>query len=79
MTRRRMALLLAFVAAGGYAFHAQTPPPQAAYRFQQIAPGIYSALGTGAMNVGSNSAVHGQNPGPNTPVNPGSGVQITCY
>jgi beta-lactam-binding protein with PASTA domain/tRNA A-37 threonylcarbamoyl transferase component Bud32 len=26
-----------------------------------------------------NSAVHGQNPGPNTPVNPGSGVQITCY
>jgi glyoxylase-like metal-dependent hydrolase (beta-lactamase superfamily II) len=52
-----MALVLALVAAGGYAFHAQTPAPQAAYRFQQIAPGIYSALGTGMMNVGSNSAV----------------------
>ncbi|AEV82600.1 serine/threonine protein kinase [Actinoplanes sp. SE50] len=26
-----------------------------------------------------NAAVHGQNPGPNTPVAPGSTVQITCY
>jgi len=57
MTRMRMALLAAAVAAGGAAFHAQVPAPQAAYRFQQIVPGVYSAIGTGAMNVGSNSAV----------------------
>jgi glyoxylase-like metal-dependent hydrolase (beta-lactamase superfamily II) len=41
----------------GLAFQAQTPAPQSAYRFQQIVPGVYSAIGTGAMNVGSNSAV----------------------
>src|SRR5262252_4678483 len=57
MTRMRMALLAAAVAAGGAAFHAQAPAPQAAYRFQQIVQGVYSAIGTGAMNVGSNSAV----------------------
>src|SRR5262252_9416361 len=57
MTRMRMALLAAAVAAGGAAFHAQAPAPQAAYRFQQIVPGVFSAIGTGAMNVGSNSAV----------------------
>jgi cyclase len=55
MTRTRLGLLLACVASGGFAFAAQTP--QAAYRFQQIVPGVYSAIGTGAMNVGSNSAV----------------------
>ncbi len=38
-----------------------TPQAQAftpgAYRFQQIRPDIYSAVGTGTLNVGSNSAV----------------------
>ena len=57
MTRARMALVLALGVIGSLALLAQTPAPQAAYRFQQIAPGVYSALGTGAMNVGSNSAV----------------------
>jgi glyoxylase-like metal-dependent hydrolase (beta-lactamase superfamily II) len=37
--------------------HAQNQPPQAAHRFQQIAPGVYSAMGTGTLNVGSNSCV----------------------
>jgi len=55
--RYRLGLPLAFVALGGLAFHAQTPAPQAAYRFQQIVPGVYSAIGTGTVNVGSNSAV----------------------
>jgi cyclase len=57
MTRTRFALVLAAVSAASLAFHAQTPAPQAAYKFQQIAAGVYSAIGTGAMNVGSNSAV----------------------
>src|SRR5258708_5601655 len=57
MTRTRLALVLALVAIGGLAFHAQTPAPQAAYRFQQIVPGVYSAIGTGVVNAGSNSAV----------------------
>src|SRR3954467_5914533 len=57
MARLRFTLALALFAAAGFAFAAQAPPPQAAYRFQQVAPGIYSAIGTGAMNVGSNSAV----------------------
>jgi cyclase len=57
MTRTRLAVILALVAIGGLAFHAQTPAPQAAYRFQQIVPGVYSAIGTGTVNVGSNSAV----------------------
>jgi glyoxylase-like metal-dependent hydrolase (beta-lactamase superfamily II) len=57
MTRIRIALVLAGIATASLAFRAQTPAPQAAYKFQQIGPGIYSAIGTGAMNVGSNSAV----------------------
>jgi len=44
-------LLLAIVA------RSQPPSPQAAYRFQQVQPGVYSALGTGTLNVGSNSAI----------------------
>jgi cyclase len=56
MNRLRLGAAAIVVLAGGLAFHAQAPP-QAAYRFQQIAPGIYSAIGTGSMNVGSNSAV----------------------
>ncbi len=57
MTRIRLGLLLTLVALGGFVFHAQTPAPQAAYRFQPIAPGVYAAIGTGTLNVGSNSAV----------------------
>jgi cyclase len=57
MTRIRFALVLSAVAAASLAFHAQTAGEAAAYKFQPIAPGIYSAIGTGAMNVGSNSAV----------------------
>ena len=57
MTRSRMALTLALAVIGGLAFRAQTPAPQTPYRFQQVVPGIYSAIGTGTMNVGSNSAV----------------------
>jgi glyoxylase-like metal-dependent hydrolase (beta-lactamase superfamily II) len=57
MTRIRLALALAGVALGSFVFHAQTPAPAAAYRFTQIVPGVYSAIGTGTMNVGSNSAV----------------------
>jgi cyclase len=57
MTRARIALALALASAAGFVFHAQSPAPPAAYRFQQIVPGIYSAIGTGTMNVGSNSAV----------------------
>ena len=57
MSRIRPALVLALIGIGGLAFSAQAPPPQAGYRFTEIVPGIYSAIGTGTMNVGSNSAV----------------------
>jgi cyclase len=56
MNRSRLALALSLAAGAGLAFHAQAPPPNA-YRFQPIVPGVYSAIGTGTMNVGSNSAV----------------------
>ncbi len=57
MTRIRFVLAFAGVALSALVFHAQTPMPKAAYKFTEIAPGIYSAIGTGTMNVGSNSAV----------------------
>ena len=57
MTRIRCALALAGVAVSALVFHAQGPAPQAAYKFTEIVPGVYSAIGTGSMNVGSNSAV----------------------
>jgi len=57
VTRVRFTMLFAFAALGGLVFHAQAPTPQTAYRFQQIVPGVYSAIGTGTLNVGSNSAV----------------------
>ena len=57
MTRIRFALALAGIAVSALVFHAQAPAPQAAYKFSEIVPGVYSAIGTGAMNVGSNSAV----------------------
>lgn len=58
MTRTRavpLTLTLALLSAA--ALWSQTGPLPAAYRFQEIQPGIYSAIGTGQMNVGSNSAV----------------------
>jgi hypothetical protein len=57
MTRIRFALALGGIAVSALVFHAQPAPPQAAYKFTEIVPGVYSAIGTGAMNVGSNSAV----------------------
>jgi cyclase len=57
MNRTRFVLAFAGVAVSALVFHAQGPAPQAAYKFTEIVPGIYSAIGTGAMNVGSNSAV----------------------
>jgi len=57
MTRIRLASAAGFIALAGLVFQAQTAPPQTAYKFTQIVPGIYSAIGTGTMNVGSNSAV----------------------
>ena len=57
MTRIRVALILAGIAVSALVFHAQVPAPQAAYKFTEIVPGVYSAIGTGTMNVGSNSAV----------------------
>ena len=57
MTRTRLALVLAGLAGSVLVFHAQAPAPQAAYKFTEIVPGVYSAIGTGTMNVGSNSAV----------------------
>jgi len=57
MTRIRFALVFSGIAVSVLAFHAQTPAAAAAYKFTQIVPGIYSAIGTGTLNVGSNSAV----------------------
>jgi cyclase len=57
MTRTRIALILGCMFVGALVFHAQTPAPQTAYRFQQIVPGVYAAIGSGRVNAGSNSAV----------------------
>ena len=57
MTRIRIGFLLSGIAVCALAFRAQGQTPQTAYRFQQIVPGVYSAIGTGTLNVGSNSAV----------------------
>ena len=56
MTRIRLALVLAGISIGAIVFHGQTPAP-AAYKFTEIVPGVYSAMGAGGMIVGSNSAV----------------------
>jgi len=55
MTRARLLLALAAVAAGTALFHAQTSG--LSNTFTQIAPGVYSAVGTATSNAGSNSAV----------------------
>jgi len=54
--RTRLILLLSAIAAFALGLvYAQAP--EAAHRFQQIAPGVYGAIGTGTLNVGSNSCV----------------------
>ena len=56
--RMRLVLLLAGIAVSVLGLlHAQGQPPPAAHRFQPIAPGVYSAMGTATLNVGSNSCV----------------------
>lgn len=57
MTRARLLLVLACITLGAFTFRAQSQTPAPAYKFQQVQPGIYSAIGTGTLNVGSNSAV----------------------
>jgi cyclase len=56
---RRLITLFALVSIGslGILARSQAPASGAAYKFQEIKPGIYSAIGTGTLNVGSNSAV----------------------
>src|SRR6185503_13122022 len=51
-----LALLLSIGSLGILA-RSQAPATGAAYKFQEIKPGIYSAIGTGTLNVGSNSAI----------------------
>lgn len=63
MTRSRLLILLGALSLAGMAFHAQTAAPQGAYKFRQIAPGVYSAVGTAVVNAGSNSAVVVDNDG----------------
>ena len=58
--RTRLLLLLAGLSVSALVFlygHAQAQPPQAAHKFTPIATGVYSAVGTGTLNVGSNSCV----------------------
>src|SRR4029077_3363884 len=67
MTRIRCALALAGVALSALVFRAPFNSrsnallaqgrQEVAYKFTEIVPGVYSAIGTGTMNVGSNSAV----------------------
>ena len=57
MTRTRAALIIAGVAVAALTFHAQVPDPALTHRFTEIAPGVYSAMATGGLNLGSNSAV----------------------
>lgn len=54
--RRVVAPAFALIALA-VALRAQAPPAATAYRFHQIAPGVYSGFGTGAVNAGSNTAV----------------------
>ena len=57
MNRIRLAALFGLLGITTLVFHAQTAAPQATHKFTQIVPGVYSAVGTGTPNVGSNSAV----------------------
>src|ERR1044072_2421017 len=57
MNRIRLVALFGLLGITTLVFHAQTAPPQATHKFTQIAPGEYSAIGTGTPNIDSNSAV----------------------
>ena len=60
MIRIRLALVLAAVAVsalGSPSTRRRRSAGRRAYKFTEIVPGVYSAIGTGSMNVGSNSAV----------------------
>src|SRR5581483_2658299 len=52
---RTTVLLTVGIAAAGGVYFAQAPA--GSHTFTQIAPGVYSAVGTGTPNAGSNSAV----------------------
>jgi cyclase len=56
MNRLRLAVLVSVLGIGALVSQAQTNA-QPTHKFIQIAPGIYSAVGSGTPNVGSNSAV----------------------
>ena len=51
MNRIRLASLAGLLGIGALATQAQTPSPQPTHKFTQIAPGIYSAIGSGAPNA----------------------------
>jgi cyclase len=57
MTRLRAGFVIVAAGLVSLAARSQSQTPPAAYRFQRIVPGVYSAIGTGTLNVGSNSAV----------------------
>lgn len=59
MTRTHLALALGGLAVATLALRPQPVATQAAatHKFTQIVPGVYSAVGTGSINAGSNSAV----------------------
>ena len=55
---RRSLVLFVIVVAGTASMAArQAAPAPQAHRFQQVAEGVYAALGTGTINTGSNSVV----------------------
>jgi glyoxylase-like metal-dependent hydrolase (beta-lactamase superfamily II) len=56
ITRVGLGCAVVFSSVAAAAFHAQSSSPLA-HTFTQIAPGVYSAVGTGTPNTGSNSAV----------------------
>src|SRR5438876_260493 len=57
MNRIRFAAVTAALGISSLVFSAQPPARALTHKFTQIAPGVYSAVGTGTPNVGSNSAV----------------------
>lgn len=59
MTRTHLALLVGGAAALAFALQPETASTQtaAAHKFTEIAPGVYSAVGSPQVNGGSNSAV----------------------
>ena len=50
-------LALTLMPAVTVVLYAQGPAPWPVFRFQQIVPGVYTGIGTGAMTVGGNSTI----------------------